>query len=209
LETEPSRWTIVQLKIGAVGYVVGVAAWSLFWLGIAWNYVGRWWLNWLYPGFFVVALSLIMVGVGCFGLGKLYGNMLAVVTGVTNVIAAVPFFIMGLFNLPPFAPRVLYIWPHGYISFIGNGLLIASVLLWTLTTSSLTRASFRRLRTVISIASLVSAIVFLLLFPILGWISFGLTLFTQPYALAQVLSAVLLHKIGSDVQRKLHDSKQA
>ncbi len=203
LRASPSRRVVVLLEIGAVGYVVGAVAWSFFWLAIARHYVGMWWGYWFYVGSFVIALSFLMVGVGCFALGKLFSNWPAMVTGVVDVIAAVPFFIVGLFYLlRPHPPWPFRSWHLQYISLIGNGLVIVSLFLWMgLTASGDVSSNFRRLRTAIGIASLVSLILFLFVLPYLGWISFGLTIISQFYVLAQVLSAVLLHKIGSDISK--------
>ncbi len=205
LGTEPSEGTMAQLKVGTVGYLVGTVAWSLFWLGFARNYLGMWvsFLGFIpfFP-FFAVSISFVMVGVGCFALSKLFSNWPAMVTGVVDVIAAVPFFIVGLFYLLPHPPWPFRSWHLQYISLIGNGLVIVSLFLWMgLTASGDVSSNFRRLRTAIGIASLVSLILFLFVLPYLGWISFGLTIISQFYVLAQVLSAVLLHKIGSDISK--------
>lgn len=210
MDTEPSRRVIVLLEVGAVGYLVGAVAWSLFWLRLAWDYVGMWVAYLDYIVYFVVSLSFVMVGVGCFALSKLFSSWPAAATGLADVAAAVPFFVMGLFQLMPRPPLRLDWWPGLYIPFIGNGLVIASLFLWmTLTTYDIARSGFRLLRAAIGALSLVSVILFLLLLPYLGWFSFGLAPFAQLYVLAQVLSAMLLHKISSDIQRKPHDSKQA
>jgi hypothetical protein len=209
--TEASRWVVVLLEVGAVGYLVGAVAWSLFWLELAYSYVGMW-VAYLPPYilYFAVSLSFVMVGVGCFALSKLFGSWPAAATGVADVAAAVPFFVIGLFHLMPQPPLRLGSWPGLYIPFIGNGLVILSLFLWmTLTTYDLARSGFRLLRIAIGALSLVSVIVFLFVLPILGWIPYGLTPLTELYVLAQVLSAVLLHKISSHIQRKPHDPKQA
>jgi hypothetical protein len=166
-----------------------------------------------YLGYIVlpaVSLSFVMVGVGCFALSKLLNSWLAAATGLADVAAAVPFFVIGLFQLMSQPPLRLGSWPGPYIPFIGNGLVILSLFLWTtLTTYDLARSGFRLLRTAIGALSLVSAILFFFLLPILGWFSYGLALFAQLYVPAQVLSAVLLHKISLDIRRKPHDSQQA
>ena len=210
LRAVPFGRMVVLLEIGAVGYLVGAVAWSLFWLAMAWNYEGIWAGYLDYVGFFAVSLSLIVVGIGCLALGKLFSSWPAVATGVVNVIAALPIFIIGLFTLLPFPPWPFRSWHLWYITLVGYGSLIAGLLLWALTASNIARPPiFRGLRFVIGVTSLLQAAIFLLLFPALRYGPIGLTLFTQPYVLAQVLSAVLLHKISSDIQRKPHESKQA
>jgi hypothetical protein len=192
----------VLLRVGTAGYLVGAVAWSLFWLAIASNYVGVWWSHWFYVGFLAVSLSFMMVGVGCFALGKLLTSWLAVVTGATNIVASVSFFPMGLYYLlrsPPWTPSYYHLW---YIVFIAYGSMIASLLLWALTASIITPSSFHRLRTATVVAMDVSAIIFLLSFQMLRYGPIGLVLLTQPYVLAQVLSAVLLHKISSDTHAR-------
>jgi hypothetical protein len=208
--TEASRRIVVLLEVGAVGYLVGAVAWSLFWLGFASRYMGTWVSYLGYIVYFAVSLSFVMVGVGCFALSKLLSSWLAAATGFVDVAAAVPFFVIGLFQLIPRPPLRLDWWPGLWIPFIGNGLVIVSLFLWmALATSDVERSGFRRLRTAIGALSLVSVILFFFLLPYLGWFSFGLALFAQFYVLAQVLSAVLLHKISSDIKRKPRDSKQA
>jgi hypothetical protein len=206
---EPSERVMALFKVGIAGYLVGAVAWSLFWLAIAQNYMGMWWGYWYLVGFLAVSLSFMMVGVGCFALGRLFSSWLAVVTGAANIVASVSFFPMGLYYLlrsPPWASFYYHLW---YIVFIAYGSMIASLLLWALTASIITPSSFHRLRTATVVAMDMSAIIFLLSFQMLRYGPIGLTLLTQPYVLAQVLSAVLLHKIASDNQRKSHDPKQA
>jgi hypothetical protein len=199
---------MAQLKVGTVGYLVGAVAWSLFWLELAYSYVGMW-VAYLPPYilYFAVSLSFVMVGMGCFALSKLLRSWLAAATGVVDVAAAVPFFVISLFYLMPRPPLRLDWWPGLYIPFIGNGLVTVSLFLWmTLTTYDFARSGFRLLRTATGALSLVSVILFFFLLPFLGWIPYGLTPFTELYVPAQVLSAVLLHKIGSYVQRKPHEA---
>jgi hypothetical protein len=181
-------------------------AWSLFWLAIAWSYVGVWAGYWVYAGFFAVSLSLVMVGVGCFVLGKLYGSRLPVINGVINVIAAILFFFVGFFMLPM---RPSYPWPLEFAAIFGYGFLIAGLFLWAMTAFDVLRSVARSLSNVTGVTSLVSAIIFLLQFPLFRGGPIALTLFTQLFVLAQVLSAMLLHKISSDNQRRPQDSKQA
>ena len=188
------------LKVGVAGHAVGAVAWSVFWLAIAQDYVGMWWGYWFEVGLFVVSASLVMVGVGCFGLGKLFNRSSAVVTGVVNIVTAAAVFLTGLD-----AYRLLrlgsWLW---FITLIGYGLLVASVFLWmAVTMSGVARSGHRRLRTATGLTSLVSGFTFLLSFALLRGGLRGLVLFTQPYVLAQVLSAVFLHRISSDTRRRL------
>ncbi len=200
LGVQPSRRITIQLGTGVIGYLTGAVAWSLFWLAIALT-GNRHWTFLRYLGFPLSALSLILVGVSCFVLRELYDKWLAIITGVAYIITAVPFFMMN-----SVLTHEVYRWGHSPLLIIvaGYGLLIVCLLLWSAVVWDLAELSrHTRLAAATAVLTIIAACIFPLILPLtVLWGPNYPTLFTQPYVIAQILSAILLYEISSDTRQK-------
>ncbi len=197
-----SRRIVILLEIGAIGYLTGAVGWALFWLAIAlagnklWVFLG-------YLGFPLNAFSFILVGLGCFSIGKLYNKKLPIVAGIVYIITAIPFPLLNSF-ISGTGPLVNI--PERSFIIIGSFCLFTlSLFLWSAVVGDIaTPTHHARLATTISIITVISAILVLLsLPPSLLWSPVYTSIFVTPlYVLVGLLSAILLHKISSQRRQK-------
>lgn len=199
MRVQPLRRIAVLLKIGVIGYLLEAVAWALFWPSIA----GLYFLGYL--GFPLSALGLILAGLGCFALGKLYDKWFASVTGITYIATAVPFFLMnnllhsvgGPFSNRSFGSLAFFIAIGGY------SLLNLSLFTWAAAVMDIGRlAHHTRFANAIFVTSWITFIIILLSLPLSLWTPLFPSLFGTPsYVIAQILSAVFIHKISSEIRQ--------
>lgn len=186
--------------MGIIGYLIGVVACMLLGLAFAGASVGpdnaRRWLILVYP---LTALGLILEGIGCYALGKLYEmhkrvKWLAIAAGTINIATAVLFLIMHdtYFSNSPLFNNTLFIMPWSF------GLLIMSLAMWAITSWEIAKLTHHpSLGSTVIVTSLIAmAIIFSGMISGLVLSPFIPTALSSPaYLLEQMFSAILLHKI--------------
>jgi len=204
LRVQVSARISVLLEIGVIGYMLGAVACAFFWLVAAWIYFMHrsfvFFAILVYP---LIALGLILAGLGCFALGKLYemharAKWLAITTGILYIITAVPFFLMNnlLSNNPPFSYRWI-----GSLAFNiavgGFGLLTLSLFMWAIAGMNIAKLAYHTsLATAVFVTSLIAAALIFLTLHLSVWSPLIPTAVSSPfYFAAQILSALMLHKI--------------
>lgn len=196
MRIQPSRRVAVLLEIGVIGYLLGAVAWMLFWPAIA----GLYFLGYL--GFPLSAVGLILAGLGCFALGKLYNRWLASVTGITYIATAVPFLLMN--NLLPsmggFSGSLRWL-----IGIGGFKLFTLSLFMWAVAGLDIAKLTHQnRLAVAIFLTSVITAVLIFIGMNVPYWSPLAPTLFATPfYVILEIISATMLHKIGLDTRQSL------
>lgn len=200
LRAQVSARISILLEIGTMGYLIGAAACAFYWFMWVWlDFMHRHFVfvaNLVYP---LTALGLILAGLGCFALGKLYemharAKWLAITTGILYIITAVPFFLTNnlLYNNPPLGSLEFNIAMSGF------GLLIISLFMWAITGVNIAKLSHhtRLASAMICTSSIVAALTLFGFHLGMYWGPRAPPLYLfQFYFVAQILSALMLHKI--------------